>query len=90
MNEEKVEDMKAQYAIRHSRILTPAKANLRVVEPSQAQSIFVKARLTLSALWARISKPTADLDSESWRRIEYRNEYQDPRDSRHIDLQRWF
>ena len=82
--------MKSQYAIRQSKILTPMKANLRVVEPAQAQSLFAKAHRVFSGLWARIREPKGDLDLESWRKIEYRNEYHDQRDIRHIDLHRWF
>ena len=87
MNEPKVEDMKAQFAIRQSRIHTMPKLELRVAAPKQI--LFSRMRSRLGSLWKRISMRRSDLDMEAWRALEYRNDYVEPRDPKRLDINRW-
>lgn len=92
MNEEQVENMKAQYAIRQPKIQLEPTAKLRLATDSkEAASVgwpiwsFIKN--SFGILRAALTRP--DLDLESWRRIECPNEYQEKRDPRNINMHRW-
>jgi hypothetical protein len=92
MHEEKVEDMKTMHAIRMSAIQLQEKPGLALAEvPREMRgqlSPFGKIRLLLRAVWNFWKRP--DLDLESWRDIEFRNERESRRDTRMIDLGRWY
>jgi hypothetical protein len=93
MNEEQVESMKAQYAIRQPKIQLEPKTKLRLAtELKEAASVgapifWNSIKNFFGMLRAAMTRP--DLDLESWRRIECPNEYQEKRDPRNIDMHRW-
>jgi hypothetical protein len=92
MHEEKVEDMKAIHALRMNTIQLQEKPCLALAEvPREMRmqhNLFGRVRLILAAIWDFRKQP--DLDLESWREIEFRNEREPRRDPRMIDLGRWY
>lgn len=92
MNEEKVEDMKAQHAIRQNQFLLGTKPSLRVVKTQNGKIGLMEAlRGAPKRFFAsiRVNARKGDLDLESWQRIEFRGNSAEPRDPRRIDQHRY-
>lgn len=85
--------MKAQHVLRQNQFFLNTKPRLRVVNaevgkigPMAAlRSRFIRLFASIGANARR-----SDLDLESWQRMEFREDYEEPRDPRRIDPHRYF
>lgn len=88
--------MKAQnklYETGESFINTPSKHLLTSIcgggtqKPGPLSRIWKFCRSMLAKIGGWLTRP--DIDLEGWKRIEFRSEYQEPREPRRIDFPRW-